>query len=65
MAKPACWWSSDNPPAFASAISRLLRDPEEAQRMGRRGQERVRSHFSAERMSADTLSLYHALIEEH
>jgi glycosyltransferase involved in cell wall biosynthesis len=50
------------PEAFADAMVWLLTHPEEAQQMGRRGRERVYSHFSAERMSAETLSLYNELL---
>ncbi len=48
--------------AFANAIIWLFTHPEEAQQMGRRGCERVQSHFSAERMLHETLSLYSALM---
>jgi glycosyltransferase involved in cell wall biosynthesis len=51
-----------NPKAFADAICWLLTHPREAQQMGKCGQERIRSHFSAERMAAQTLSLYHELL---
>lgn len=51
----------ENPQAFAHAISWLLTHPEEGQRMGRLGQERVRKKFSAERMTADTVLLYRSL----
>jgi glycosyltransferase involved in cell wall biosynthesis len=50
------------PKAFADAIVWLLTHTAEAQEMGRRGQERVHSHFSAERMSTQTLSLYYTLL---
>ncbi len=53
----------ENPKTLAEAISRLLMHPEEAQEMGRRGKERVYSRFTAERMSAATLSLYNELVE--
>lgn len=52
----------DNPKAFAHAIASLLSNPEERGRMGRRGQERVRHRFSADRMAAETVSLYRTLI---
>jgi glycosyltransferase involved in cell wall biosynthesis len=52
----------DAPKVFADAIVWLLTHTAEAQEMGRRGQERVHSHFSVERMSAQTLSLYHTLL---
>ena len=52
----------ENPKAFADAICWLLSHPCEAQQMGEQAQERVRSHFSAEHMAAQTLSLYHALL---
>lgn len=48
----------DNPQAFADAAVWLLTHPREARQMGRRGQERVYSHFSARRMAEETLSLY-------
>lgn len=54
----------DNVRGFADAIAWLLTHPEEAQRMGRRGQEIVRKQFCAERMSAETLSLYQSLTGE-
>jgi glycosyltransferase involved in cell wall biosynthesis len=53
---------ADNTHGFAEAIAWLLTHPEDARRMGRRGQERVQDYFSAERMSAETLELYEAVI---
>jgi glycosyltransferase involved in cell wall biosynthesis len=53
---------SKNPKAFADAICWLLTHPREAQQMGKCGQERIRCHFSAERMAEQTLSLYHELL---
>ena len=38
-----------DPQAFANAISWLLTHPEQASKMGRRGQERVYNHFSAQK----------------
>jgi glycosyltransferase involved in cell wall biosynthesis len=55
----------DDPQAFANAIMWLSAHPAEAQQIGRRGQERVRMHFSAERMSDETRSLYYQLIEQY
>lgn len=52
----------ENPKAFAEAIVWLLTHPEAAQHMGRCGQERVRNHFSAERMAAKTLALYQQVL---
>lgn len=54
----------DAPEAFARAITWLFMHPEEAQGMGRRGQERVQNHFLAERMVAETLSLYETVISQ-
>ncbi|MPZ76988.1 MAG: glycosyltransferase [Deltaproteobacteria bacterium] len=51
----------DDPQAFANAISWLLAHPEQAGEMGRRGQERVYNHFSAQRMADETLCLYESL----
>jgi glycosyltransferase involved in cell wall biosynthesis len=55
----------ENPKAFAEAICWLLTHPHEARAMGKRGQERVRSHFSAERMAAQTLAIYRELLGAH
>ena len=49
-------------PAFAKAIVGLLQHADRAREMGRRGQERVRSYFSAERMADETVSLYDSLM---
>jgi glycosyltransferase involved in cell wall biosynthesis len=48
----------DKPKAFADAIGWLFAHPEEARNMGRRGQERVYSHFSAQRMADEMIALY-------
>jgi glycosyltransferase involved in cell wall biosynthesis len=47
---------------FANAIVWILSHTDQAEQMGKRGQERVRSHFSAERMTDETVSLYSALL---
>jgi glycosyltransferase involved in cell wall biosynthesis len=51
----------ENPKAFADAIAWLFAHPEQARDMGRRGHERVYSHFSARRMADETLQLYRSL----
>jgi glycosyltransferase involved in cell wall biosynthesis len=55
----------DNPEAFARAICWLSTHRNEAQEIGRQGQERVWSHFSAEKMARETLSLYDELVARH
>jgi glycosyltransferase involved in cell wall biosynthesis len=52
----------EKPAAFARAISRLLANADEARQMGRRGRERVQSHFSAEKMATNTTLLYDELV---
>jgi glycosyltransferase involved in cell wall biosynthesis len=47
-----------SPKAFAEAIARLLTDPEKRVRMGARGRERVKTYFTAERMTQETVLLY-------
>ena len=47
--------------ALAHAISRLLRAPEQARRMGIRGRERVEHAFSRQRQADETLRLYQQL----
>ncbi len=44
--------------ALASAIAKLLREPERRERMGRAGLERVTKLFSADRMVEKTLGVY-------
>ena len=51
-----------SPESFAQAIARLLMDSEERERMGASGRERVKTHFTAERMSQETLLLYEQLL---
>jgi glycosyltransferase involved in cell wall biosynthesis len=51
-----------NPTAFAKAIKQLLTHRQESQQMGERARERVHSHFSAQRMAEETLSLYHSML---
>jgi L-malate glycosyltransferase len=46
---------------LAAAISKLLKDPEQRQRMGRAGLERVKRLFSAEEMVEKTLAVYRNL----
>jgi glycosyltransferase involved in cell wall biosynthesis len=52
----------DEPQAFADAITWLVTHPEQAQQMGKRGQERVYKYFSARRMADETVSLYQGLV---
>jgi glycosyltransferase involved in cell wall biosynthesis len=54
----------EKPESFAQALSWLLLHAQEARHMGRQGQEHVRNHFSAQRMSVETLSLYKRLMGE-
>jgi len=48
----------DDPQALAGAIAVLRDDPGRADRLGRSGAERVRSHFCADAMTAATLGVY-------
>jgi glycosyltransferase involved in cell wall biosynthesis len=50
------------PEAFAHAIRWLLVHPEKARQMGTQGQARVLSHFSVQKMTAETLSVYNSLL---
>jgi len=53
---------SHDPPALASAIVRLLKDPALRQRMGEAGLSRVTSLFSVERMVDGTLEAYRRVV---
>ncbi|OGP66151.1 MAG: hypothetical protein A2170_00725 [Deltaproteobacteria bacterium RBG_13_53_10] len=52
----------DNPKAFAEAIIWLLKNKEEARRIGEQGAKRVTEVFSAERMAQKTFQLYKTLL---
>jgi glycosyltransferase involved in cell wall biosynthesis len=52
----------DDPKTFAKAIVWCLTHAEQADEMGKRGQERVHRHFSAQRMADETLSLYESIL---
>jgi len=56
--------SRDDPGAIAKAVAWLLAHPEQAQAMGKHGQDRVHKHFSAARMAEQTLSLYDQMLRE-
>jgi glycosyltransferase involved in cell wall biosynthesis len=53
-----------DPDALADAMMRLLHTRDLRHRMGRAGQERVRKHFSVERMVKDIDRLYQQLLAE-
>jgi glycosyltransferase involved in cell wall biosynthesis len=52
-----------DPPALAAAILRLLADRSTTEAMGRRGQERFESRFTAARMAQDMLALYRRILQ--
>jgi glycosyltransferase involved in cell wall biosynthesis len=51
-----------DPEGFAEAIVRVLKDPEEALRMGEGGRTRARELFSADTMAARTVGIYRELL---
>ncbi len=53
-----------DPPRLAEALLHLLAHPDRAREMGRRGRERVRVHFSRERMLETITGLYRALLSQ-
>jgi glycosyltransferase involved in cell wall biosynthesis len=52
-----------NPGALASAVTGLLADPDRAKEFGDRARDRVRSHFSVDRMVEGNLKVYRELVE--
>ena len=50
------------PMAYADRLFRLVSHPEERQRMGCLGQDRVRRHFTADKLSQATRCLYEELL---
>jgi Glycosyltransferase len=53
----------ENPESFAEKILWLLSHREEAQTMGKRGQEIVRRRFSAEIMTSAVLAIYQEVLQ--
>jgi glycosyltransferase involved in cell wall biosynthesis len=51
-----------NPPALAEAVLRLLKDPELAGTMGRRGRRRVEEHFTVDKMVHRTEAVYEQVL---
>ena len=51
-----------NPGALAAAVTELLSDPDRARTLGERARERVRSHFSVDRMVEGNLHVYRELV---
>jgi glycosyltransferase involved in cell wall biosynthesis len=51
-----------NPEALAERMEKILRDPEHARALGRRGRERIESHFSEEAAGEKFLSVYNHLL---
>jgi glycosyltransferase involved in cell wall biosynthesis len=54
-----------DPPAMAAAIGRLLRQPEEARRLGQAGRAIVHERFAVQRLISDMQQLYHTLLQRH
>jgi trehalose synthase len=52
----------DTIPEAAAACVKLLKDPEFAREMGRRGKEHVREHFLTPRLLRDDLKLFAKLL---
>lgn len=53
-----------DPLALAEAVARLANDPELASQFGEAGRERLRRHFSIDKMVGDTELLYRELLED-
>jgi len=53
-----------DPLTLADALAELAHDPARARELGEAGRERLRQHFSIEKMVGDTELLYRELLEE-
>lgn len=53
-----------DPQALAEALARLANDPQLATQLGEAGRERLRCHFSIDKMVGDTELLYRELLED-
>jgi glycosyltransferase involved in cell wall biosynthesis len=54
---------ADDPPAFAAALTRLLRDPDGAARLGRVGEQRLAAEASWAEVAARVVPLYQELVD--
>ncbi len=52
-----------DPLALADALADLAHDPERARQLGEAGRQRLRQHFSVEKMAGDTELLYRELLD--
>ena len=52
-----------DPVALAEALAQLAHDPPRARQLGEAGRQRLRAHFSIEKMVGDTELLYRELLE--
>jgi glycosyltransferase involved in cell wall biosynthesis len=55
----------NDPAALAKAVIRVLKDPQEARRMGERARDFIRTHFSADKMVTETLGVYRKALHDH
>lgn len=53
-----------DPQALAAALRQLLHHPEQAQRFGDAGRQRVEQHFTAEQMAHGTLQVYQRILAD-
>ncbi|MDH3603178.1 MAG: glycosyltransferase family 4 protein [Candidatus Tectomicrobia bacterium] len=53
-----------DPKALAQAILQLLRQPTLSTRFGEAGAQRVKEHFTAERMASQTMQVYRQLVDD-
>lgn len=56
---------ADDPEALADGLERMLEDPQSRRAFAEAGRAGVRSHYSLERMAADTLDIYREALAEN
>ena len=54
-----------NPAAIVDALDKLLSDSSLRDKLGRKGQQRVKEKFSVENMVANTLAVYEKILAEN
>ncbi len=54
----------EDPEALGEGLTRILREPDAAAEMGRKGRRRVEEKFSWDSIAAQTLAMYEALVRE-
>ena len=63
MARPGCCLTPGDDDGLVHAVTRLLRDPRQARRMGDSGRSRVKTEFTWNQCAANFRAIAHAALK--